>query len=289
MAIIKGTLAKRINGKVKYVYPKTTADIVEYSPNLSVKDKIDSLELGGASIDNIDANNVIYSSTKSVRNKIEDIELNMSNIVNSISNINATNILYDENNSIKSKIDNINSKITNILELLDNNQPSSISSAHYITISNEEIDLNDLNANDINNPGSNIINYNLVNVIASNLPNGITNPVNCIVKVSRQVNDNNSIYINQNLIYNGNMYIRTDNGSSIFNEWKKFLTNIELELIQQQIKSVFVPESISGSPIINFNMLGNISSSSIFGEVTTNFNPVGASSVIGNYEIMEDD
>lgn len=43
MAINKGTIAKEINGVVEYVYPKTSADIVEYSPTQSVKNKLDSL------------------------------------------------------------------------------------------------------------------------------------------------------------------------------------------------------------------------------------------------------
>lgn len=43
MAINKGTIAKEINGVVEYVYPKTSADVVEYSPTQSVKNKLDSL------------------------------------------------------------------------------------------------------------------------------------------------------------------------------------------------------------------------------------------------------
>ena len=43
MAINKGTIAKEVNGIVEYIYPKTTADIVEYSLTESVKDILDSL------------------------------------------------------------------------------------------------------------------------------------------------------------------------------------------------------------------------------------------------------
>lgn len=48
MAINKGTIAKEVNGVVEYIYPKTSADIVEYSSTQSVKDKLNSL---GASIE----------------------------------------------------------------------------------------------------------------------------------------------------------------------------------------------------------------------------------------------
>ena len=46
--INKATLAKEINGSIEYIYPKTTADIVEYDPgdssgNVSVQDKLRAL------------------------------------------------------------------------------------------------------------------------------------------------------------------------------------------------------------------------------------------------------
>lgn len=43
MAINRAVLAKKVDGIIEYVYPKTTADMVEYSSTESVKDKIDSL------------------------------------------------------------------------------------------------------------------------------------------------------------------------------------------------------------------------------------------------------
>lgn len=43
MVINKGTIAKEINGVVEYVYPKTSADVVEYSSTQSVRDKLNSL------------------------------------------------------------------------------------------------------------------------------------------------------------------------------------------------------------------------------------------------------
>ena len=43
MAINKATLVKEVDGNIEYIYPKTTADIVEYSTEVSVKDKLDDL------------------------------------------------------------------------------------------------------------------------------------------------------------------------------------------------------------------------------------------------------
>ena len=42
MAINKGTLAREENGTIEYIYPKTTADLVEYTPSESVYDKIEA-------------------------------------------------------------------------------------------------------------------------------------------------------------------------------------------------------------------------------------------------------
>ena len=44
MAINKATLAVDINGAIEYVYPKTSADLVEYDTSQSVEDKIKSVE-----------------------------------------------------------------------------------------------------------------------------------------------------------------------------------------------------------------------------------------------------
>ena len=43
MSVTKMTLAKEDNNGVEYLYPKTTADIVEYTEEQSVKDKLDSI------------------------------------------------------------------------------------------------------------------------------------------------------------------------------------------------------------------------------------------------------
>ena len=43
MSVRKVTLAREDNDGVEYVYPKTTSDIVEYTEEQSVKDKLDSI------------------------------------------------------------------------------------------------------------------------------------------------------------------------------------------------------------------------------------------------------
>lgn len=41
------TLARQVDGEIQYIYPKTTAELVEYDSSQSVKDKIDSIAAGG--------------------------------------------------------------------------------------------------------------------------------------------------------------------------------------------------------------------------------------------------
>lgn len=60
MSVIKTTLAKEINNGANYVYPKTSADMVEYMDNITVKNKIDELlEL----IDKLENNTIVSAPT----------------------------------------------------------------------------------------------------------------------------------------------------------------------------------------------------------------------------------
>ena len=43
MGINKGTIIKEIDGSIKYIYPKTSADMVEYTAGISVQNKISEL------------------------------------------------------------------------------------------------------------------------------------------------------------------------------------------------------------------------------------------------------
>lgn len=51
MSITYVTLAREVDGKVEYVYPKTTASIVEYDKHTSIRNKIDKINKDIAEID----------------------------------------------------------------------------------------------------------------------------------------------------------------------------------------------------------------------------------------------
>ena len=63
MAINKATLAKEVDGKIEYIYPKTTADMVEYTSSQTVKDKLDALTTEDARIDGRISNIVTNAGT----------------------------------------------------------------------------------------------------------------------------------------------------------------------------------------------------------------------------------
>ena len=66
MAIVKTTLAKDDeNGNVIFVYPKSTADIIEYDDNTSVKEKLDEIESSFITIDKL-PEAIVKSNTASV-------------------------------------------------------------------------------------------------------------------------------------------------------------------------------------------------------------------------------
>lgn len=62
MGINKGTLAREVNGTIEYIYPKTSADMVEYTTGVSAQNKISELI---STTDNIDerVNNLILNAT----------------------------------------------------------------------------------------------------------------------------------------------------------------------------------------------------------------------------------
>ena len=67
MAINKATIVKEVDGRIEYIYPKTTSDIVEYTTDVSVKDKLDELvdtkaEVTAARVAKSD--NIVKSSLK---------------------------------------------------------------------------------------------------------------------------------------------------------------------------------------------------------------------------------
>lgn len=112
MAINKGTIAKEINGVVEYVYPKTSADVVEYSPTQSVKNKLDSL---GA---NIQTN---ITNTTNLSTIIGDSASGLVKDVNDLKNvIENFGLATDSKDGLmssedKTKLDGIESGANNII------------------------------------------------------------------------------------------------------------------------------------------------------------------------------
>ena len=72
MSINKVTLAKEVNSTIEYLYPKSTADIIEYSniehdattPTMSVQDKLDELHDGLSDLDESVTTEFTYYYTK---------------------------------------------------------------------------------------------------------------------------------------------------------------------------------------------------------------------------------
>ena len=121
MAVRKITLYKEFtNSRVDYIYPKTSADIVEYNNTMSVKDKIDELEylLSGAIVPEIE---YIESFSTKYKFKYINYELNSSSSLNIYNIDTSANILkhqtFIENNLYN--IDNANT-ISNLSYTIEN-------------------------------------------------------------------------------------------------------------------------------------------------------------------------
>ena len=82
--IYKGTIGKKeqSTGIVKYIYPKTTADVVEYENNQSVKDKLDTLSrIVGDNATNINiCNTTIGDNTSGLIKDVADLEIAIGNL-----------------------------------------------------------------------------------------------------------------------------------------------------------------------------------------------------------------
>lgn len=121
MAVRKITLYKEFtNSRVDYIYPKTSADIVEYNNTISVKDKIDELEylLSGAIVPETE---YVESFSTKYKFKYINYELNSSSPLNIYNIDTSTNIsryqTFIENNLYN--IDNTNT-ISNLSYTIEN-------------------------------------------------------------------------------------------------------------------------------------------------------------------------
>ena len=81
MAIVCGTLAQEVDGKVEYIYPKTLSSIVEYENSESVKDKIKNIDKNITDIDNRVTNIVsaVQYGSLGTKNDAELIDIRIPN------------------------------------------------------------------------------------------------------------------------------------------------------------------------------------------------------------------
>ena len=97
--INKGTIAKEIDGVLEYIYPKTTSDIVEYTSEQSVKDKLDELDT------------ITYDNTAIVSTLLEKIGDESSGIIKDIKDLEDSvtdvNLATTESAGLMSKEDKI--------------------------------------------------------------------------------------------------------------------------------------------------------------------------------------
>ena len=97
--INKGTIAKEIDGVLEYIYPKTTSDIVEYTSEQSVKDKLDELDT------------ITYDNTAIVSTLFEKIGDESSGIIKDIKDLEDSvtdvNLATTESAGLMSKEDKI--------------------------------------------------------------------------------------------------------------------------------------------------------------------------------------
>ena len=112
MAINKGTIAKEINGVVEYIYPKTSADVVEYSSTQSVKNKLDSLGTSiQTNITNItNLSTVIGDSTSGLVKDVNDLKDVIENLGSATES--EGGLMSSED---KAKLDGIESGANNII------------------------------------------------------------------------------------------------------------------------------------------------------------------------------
>lgn len=160
LAINKATLAKEVDGVVEYIYPKTTADMVEYDPDNTVEQKIDAIdnELADARVAKSDGelkanlnerlladldqvskdletiketvaassgDKIIYEGDMTINDKIHSIDELIEQIKRDLENIDSS-IMYDENTSVIDAITNINNTIENHLDTENNPNPHEI-------------------------------------------------------------------------------------------------------------------------------------------------------------------
>ena len=162
LAINKATLAKEVDGVVEYIYPKTTADMVEYDPDNTVEQKLISVddELAEARVAKSDGvekaslaerltadlekvaadikkveetaaastgDTIIYEGDVTINEKLEDVDQIIEQIKQDITNIeNGSSIMYDQDTTIVQEITNINNMYSDHMDTEHNPNPHEI-------------------------------------------------------------------------------------------------------------------------------------------------------------------
>jgi hypothetical protein len=163
LAINKATLAKEVDGVVEYIYPKTTADMVEFDTDNTVEDKINSAndEIAEARVAKCDGkersslnerlladlaqvstdltviqdtvaassgDKIVYEGETTINEKIKEIDELIEGINTDITNINSgTTIMYDEHKTIIEAVSDTNDALNNHMDTKNNPNPHEIS------------------------------------------------------------------------------------------------------------------------------------------------------------------
>lgn len=95
MAINKGTLAKNVNGVMEYIYPKTTADIVEYTASQSVEDALNNLQQNKVNTSAVGAVNGIAQLDNTGKVVLSQLPSSVNNVIEGYL---LNNVFYSDSN-----------------------------------------------------------------------------------------------------------------------------------------------------------------------------------------------
>lgn len=131
MAIIYATLAKEVDGVVEYIYPKTTADVVEYDKSDSVKSKIEKIDINITEVNDRITNvvkGIQYGTLTNVNDaELFDIRVPNHNLITDVDN-------YDTaGNAVRAQFEAILSMINSIKESVEEIKNSHVSDIETVS------------------------------------------------------------------------------------------------------------------------------------------------------------
>ena len=205
MSVRKITLAKEGSDEVEYLYPKTTADIVEYIDDQSVKDKLDSLD-------------EVEREVRTARKASHD------NIIKS----NLSERIHEDYEDLKNRIDNITQTDINLFDgILSIEKGGTGASTIYDALFNLSyrtasgaVDLNDLK----NKEHLGIWPFDMSN----HLTNSPSEATGYLIVIKQSEMTCKQIWLNQGSDKYHEIYTRVYNGSE-WKDWVKISNEIDLE------------------------------------------------------------